>query len=169
VLAQEQEVDPPHYLGSWTAGAPLRLTRNVDFDQDAIAPVFSDVLVGYAFSGPGAYRHGLGVGGSLNLSQDGGFTEPVQGAAQFVLMPAYLAYYALDPDWLLLGHLGVPVLLSGGRSLGLELAAGLGYRVLSGAGVFGEAGFDAFAGADTTLHLSFSLELGIFIDHEVLP
>jgi len=160
---------PARYVLTLSAGLPLRLTKNVDFDQATTAPLFGDLLAGYVLAGDGVHRHGLGLGASLNLSEDGGFTEPVDASQQIVLMPAYLGFWDLDADLFALGHLGVPFLIGGGDSAGLELGFALGYRLLAGTGVFAELGANAFVGASSTLHPSVSLEAGFFVDYEVLP
>lgn len=166
--AQDGAAPPPHAIATLSVGAPLRLTRNVDFDQDAFAPVFADVLVGYTLWTRG-WQHGLGLGASLNLSEEGGFTEPVGIARQVVLMPAYLGYHALDDDFALLGHVGVPIALGQATTAGAELALGGGYRWLAGVLAYAEAGVTAFVGSGTTINVLLSLELGIMLDYEALP
>ena len=161
--------EPPRYLATLSVGAPLRLSRNVKFDQSVLAPIYADALGAYVLSSASRLRQAVGVGLSINLSEDGGFTEPVGIADQFVVMPSYLLYWDVDPNWLALAHLGIPVLASGGRSAGLEAGAGMGYRCLAGFGLYAEAAFAAFVGAASALHPTFSLELGVFLDYEVLP
>ncbi len=161
--------EPAHYVATLAAGVPLRLSRNVDFDQGVLAPVYLDALGGYVLSSHAEVRHGVGVGLSLNLSEDGGFTEPVAAASQFVVMPSYLLYWTPTPALFGLGHLGLPILVSGGRSVGVEVGAGLGYRLLAGLGVYAEAALGAFLGAASTVHATASLEIGVFLDYEVLP
>jgi len=160
--------EPPHAVTTLSVGAPLRVTRNVDFDQELIAPVFVDALFGYTLWTRG-WQHGVGLGASLNLNDDGGFTEPVGIADQLVLMPAYLGYHALDQDFALLGHLGVPIVLGETTTAGAELALGGGYRFLAGVLVYAEAGASLFMGASSTAHVLLSLELGVMLDYEVLP
>jgi hypothetical protein len=159
----------PRYVAGLSAGVPLRITRNVDLDQSAIAPVFTDALGGYVFRGTSYFQHGVGLGLSLNLSADGGFTEPTAGGQQFVVMPAYLLAWNPDPDFFGLGHAGLPVTVAGTNAMGLELAFALGYRWLAGAGTFAELGFDLFRGVGGTMHPSISLELGVLLEYEVLP
>lgn len=159
----------PRYVATWSAGAPLRITKDADLDQGTLAPLYSDALVGYLFGGSGSLQHGAGVGLSLNLTDEGGFTEPVYAGHQFVIMPAYLIAWDLHPDLFALGHVGLPVLATSTPTAGLELAGALGYRVLAGWGVFAEVGADAFWGAASTIHATVSLEVGIFLDYEVLP
>jgi hypothetical protein len=159
----------PRIFASGSAGVPLRLGQDATFDQGTFAPVYTDVMAGYVFAGHGRVRHGAGVGMSLNLSEDGGFTEPVLKYAQFVIMPSYLLDLELDPSWLTLAHAGLPIVVSGGTTAGAEVAFALGYRVLAGCGVFTEASFDVFVGTASTLHPIMSLEAGLFFDYEVLP
>lgn len=161
--------DPPRYLATLGVGVPLRLTRHVEFDQGVIAPVYTDALGGYVLSSTSPVRHGTGVGVSLNLSEEGGYTEPVRVARQLVVMPAYLLYWAAAADWFGLGHLGIPIVASEGRSVGLELGVGAGYRFLAGFGAYAEAAFDAFLGAASSVHPTFALEIGVFLEYEVLP
>ena len=160
---------PPHLFGVVGGGLPVRITKNVDFDQRRVAPAFVDLFVGYSFAGDATLQHGLALGASLNLSDDGGFTEPVEVAAQWVLMPSYMGLWLIDDDWLGLGHLGLPIVLTGGRSTGLELGLGLGYRMRAGLGVLAEASLNAFPGAGSTMHVSAAFELGVFVDYEWLP
>jgi hypothetical protein len=171
VTAHAQDGDsapPPHAIAALSIGAPLRVTRNVDFDQDAIAPVFVDALFGYTLWTRG-WQHGLGLGASLNMTDEGGFTEPVGFADQLVLMPAYLGYHALNDDFALLGHLGVPIVLGDTSTAGVELALGGGYRWLAGVLAYAEVGSSMFIGAGTTANVLVSLEVGFMLDYEVLP
>ena len=166
--ARAQSDEPQRYLAAVTAGAPLRLTQDVDLDQNLLAPIYTDVLLGYVLPGSGL-RHGLGASLSLNLTEDGGFTEPVSPGEQLALAPSYLLYANLGSDGLLLGQAGLPIVLTGSSTIGLALSAALGYRLLAGVGVMAELGFETFVGVSSSLHPSVSLELGMFLDYEVLP
>lgn len=159
---------PERYLLVGTAGVPLRLTRDVDLDQGVIAPVYSDLLAGYVLPGHGV-RHGFGASLSLNWTKDGGYTEPVAPAEQLVLAPSYLMYVDLGRDALFLGQAGLPIVLTGGSTFGLAVSGGLGYRLLAGMGVLAELGLETFVGVSSRLHPMVSLELGVFLDYEVLP
>jgi len=160
---------PGRTLATLSVGAPLRLTRNVDFAQDDVAPLYGDILLGYAFAGPLRLRHGLGLGVSLNLSAEGGYVEPVGAASQLLVMPSYLLFYDASLDVVALGHVGLPFLLTGDFSAGVELAAGLAYKLTAGLGLYGELGADLFVGAESQVHPTVSAELGLLIDYEMLP
>jgi hypothetical protein len=162
------QASPQRYFAALTAGVPLRLTRNVDLDQGTLAPLYSDVLAGYVLPGEDV-RHGLGASLSLNLTADGGYTEPVAPGEQLALAPSYLLYVDLGPDSLMLGQAGLPIVLTGSNTIGLALSAALGYRLLAGVGVLAELGFETFVGVSSRLHPTVSLELGVFMDYEVLP
>jgi len=167
--AQDGEsAPPPRAIAALSIGAPLRVTRNVDFDQEVIAPVFVDALFGYTLWTRG-WQHGLGLGASLNMTDDGGFTEPVGFADQLVLMPAYLGYHALNDDFALLGHLGVPIVLGNTSTAGVELALGGGYRWLAGVLAYAELSSNMFIGSGTTANVMVSLEVGFMLEYEVLP
>ena len=165
--AQAQS-SPERYLLAATAGAPLRLTEDVDLDQSTLAPLYSDLLLGYVFPGDGL-RHGLGASLSINLTSDGGYTEPVNPGDQLVLAPSYVLYAGLGNDVLFLGQAGLPIVLTGGNTVGLALSGALGYRLLAGMGVMAELGFESFVGVSSRIHPTVSLELGMFLDYEVLP
>ena len=159
----------PHAVATWSAGIPLRLATHEQLDQSAFAPAYVDLLGGYVLAGHGRIRHGAGLGLSLNLSEDGGFTEPVRIYEQFVIMPSYLMLVDLGPKLFGLGHAGIPINVHRGTSFGFEAAFALGYHLLSGWGAFAEAGVDTFVGTGATLDPLLSLEAGIFFDYEVLP
>lgn len=166
--ARAEQDEPLHGVATLSFGAPLRLTRNVDLDQNTIAPAFVDAMLGATLL-RGAVQHGLGLGASLNVTGEGGYTEPVVPGQQLVLMPAYLAYVPIDLDWLALGHLGVPFTVAGAPSFGFELAVGGGYRWLAGVLAFAELSATSFIGTTGTLHAMIGLELGLMLDYEVLP
>jgi hypothetical protein len=165
----DARVLPERYLATVAVGIPLRLAQNEDFGQDTFAPLFSDALLGYVFAGEQGFRHGFGVGFSLNLTRDGGYSEPVYAAEQFSVMPAYLLYADFGHDVFALAHVGLPVVLTGLQTVGAELAATFGYRVLARFGLFAELSLDAFVGTASSLNPTVALEGGVFFDYEVLP
>lgn len=157
---------PPHYLAMVSVGVPMRLTVTDQFDQSRFAPAFTEVLLGYVLPG-GRTRHGFGLGVSWNMTHDGGYTDPLYAGDQVAVMPAYLAYHTLNTDVVAVGHVGVPILVRGGRAAGLEFGAALMYRLFAGAGLFAELDVDAYAAGEVALLAS--LEFGAMIDFEVLP
>lgn len=160
--------DPSRYLLLGSAGIPLRLTVDEDFGQDRVGVSFFDTMLGYVL--PGAkYRHGLGIGVSWNLGHDGGYTAPIYTGDQIVLMPAYLGYMQLSRDVLLLGHLGVPLVLTSGGGPGLEVGAALGYHLFAGAGLFAEVDLSGYAVGEASPSLILSGEAGVFMNYEALP
>lgn len=167
VFAQDESAEqPPHYLALVSAGIPMRLTVTDQFDQSRVAPAFNEVLLGYALPG-GRTRHGFGLGVSWILTHDGGYTDPLYAGEQIAIMPAYLVYHTLNTDVIGVGHVGIPILVRGGRAAGLEAGAALMYRLFAGAGLFAEVDLDAYAAGEVALLAS--LELGAMIDFEVLP
>jgi len=165
----DDAVRPARYLASSAVGIPLRLNRNAEFGQSQLAPTFLDAMGGYVLPGGTRFRHGAGLGLSFNLAHDGGYTEPVRPWTQIVATPSYLVYWDGNADLYGVGHVGVPILLHGGTTAGAEIGAALGYRLLAGFGSFAQAGFDLFPGASSSVHLTFSLSVGLFLDYEVLP
>jgi hypothetical protein len=166
VRAQSDDDQPSRVLLMGSVGVPLRLTVSDKFAEKRFAPAFGNVMVGYALPGE-RFRHGFALGVSWNLGHDGGYTDPIYAGDQIALMPAYLAYYQLNTDVVALGHVGIPILVRGGPSAGVELGAALAYRVLAGAGLFARINLDGYGAG--TFSLLASLELGVVIDYEVLP
>jgi hypothetical protein len=158
--------DPPRMLAFLSAGAPLRLTLDRKLDQSRVAPAYGSLLLGYALGGK-CLRHGFGVGASWNVGHEGGYTTPVYAGDQIALMPSYLAYYNLNQDVFSVAHVGIPFLVRGGTSVGVELGVALAYRLFAGSGVFAAVNLDAYGA--TGFNLLASLELGVVIDYEVLP
>ena len=160
--------NPPRYLVLGSAGLPLRLTLNEDYGQDRLGASYMDVMGGYVLPGSG-YRHGFGLGLSWNIGHDGGYVEPIYTADQWVIMPAYLGYIPLARDVLVLGHVGLPIVLSKGYGFGLEVGAALAYHLVAGAGIFAEVSLAGYAAGDAGATLLASMEAGILLNYEVLP
>lgn len=161
-------VDPPRYVALASAGVPLRLTVQEDFGQERLGASYIDLLAGYVLPG-GSYRHGFGLGVSWNLSHDGGYVAPIYTGDQIVLMPAYLGYVPFSRDFVMLAHLGVPIVVHGGVGPGLEVGSSFIFHLLAGAGIFAEVDLAAFAAGDADVSLLASVEAGIAINYEVLP
>jgi hypothetical protein len=161
---------PARFVGILSSGAALRLSLHEELGQQRLAPAYVDALLGYVVGSSRSYRYGAALGVSSNLSDDGGFAEPVYAGEQLVLMPAGLGYLELTPDLPLYTHVGLPILLGiAGRSFGLEFGAALGYRVLAGMSAIGGLDLTTFVGSRARLNVLVSLELGVAFEYEVLP
>lgn len=167
-FAQDEASDPWRVMGLTSVGAPLRVTRRAELGQSTFAPVFVDGNVALVLPGRGRLRHGPLLGMSTNLSIDGGFYAPVDPLAQRAVLFGYLARYALTDDVFALSHAGLAWDLGGSDSAGVEISIGAAYRVLAGVGVFSALGGNVWGG-EGGLNWMASLELGLFIDYEVLP
>lgn len=180
--AQAQPGEPSHQLhllAAAGAGGQLHLTRDDTLDQGRVAPAFADARIAVLWP-LGGLHVGPGLGGSVNLSDDGGFTEPVFRFQQWALMPAVWAATGLDGDLPMLVHLGAPLVLQGptelpGRrdgvtvaSAGIELGALAAYRLLAGVLAYAECDLNLWR-SDTGSHLNGALSLGVMLDYEVLP
>lgn len=168
VFAQDEPSDPWRVMGLTSVGAPLRVTRRAELGQSTFAPVFVDGNVALVLPGLGRLRHGPLLGMSTNLSIDGGFYAPVGALAQWAVLVGYLARYAITDDVFGMSHAGVCWDLGGSDSAGGEISVGAAYRVLAGVGVFGALSGNVWGG-EGGLNWIASLELGLFIDYEVLP
>lgn len=160
--------DPWRVMGLTSVGAPLRVTRRADLGQSTLAPAFVDVNAALVLPGHGSLRHGPVLGLSTNLTIDGGFYAPVDALSQWVALVGYMARYGLNDDVFALAHVAVPFDLGDTGSVGVELSAGLAYRVLAGFGAFTALSGNVFGGEGSASVIA-SLEVGLFIDYEVLP
>jgi len=167
-LAQDTVTDPWRIDGFVSVGGPLRVTRRPELGQTTFAPLFVDATVAVLLPGTGVLRHGPVLGLSTNLTIDGGFFAPVDRLAQWIALVGYMARYALNNDVFALAHAAVPFDLGDSGSVGAELSAGLGYRVLAGVGAFTALSGDVFGGEGGASVIA-SIEVGMFIDYEVLP
>jgi hypothetical protein len=161
-------IDPARYVALASAGVPLRLTVQEDYGQERLGASYVDLLAGYVLPGA-SYRHGFGLGVSWNLSHDGGYVAPIYTAEQIVIMPAYLGYVPFSRDFVMLAHLGVPIVVRGGVGPGLEVGSAFLFHLLAGAGIFAEVALTSFAAGDASVSVLASLEAGIAINYEVLP
>jgi hypothetical protein len=98
-----------------------------------------------------------------------------QGIPQQVLSVSYTALERLDSGrMLLLARAGIPIILAPDLSGGLEAAMGAAYMITAGLGVQSELVGSLYYGAATqdrsvTTIPVLSLQLGLFVDYEVLP
>jgi len=167
-VAQDEPSDPWRVMGLTSVGAPLRVTRRAELGQSTFAPVFVDGNVALVLPGRGRLRHGPLLGMSTNLSIDGGFYAPVDPLAQWAVLVGYLARYAITDDVFAISHAGLAWDLGSSDSAGAEISVGAAYRALAGVGVFSALSGNAWGG-EGGLNWTASLELGLFIDYEVLP
>jgi len=179
----EAPSEPMRILLSIGGGASLRIVKNQSplFNQQRVGPGFIDGFGAVVFGTSSQWRHGLGVGASLNLSGDGGESQGtgVDPAHQIVLAPAYLGYYRLDEDFVFTAKASAlfAFTFSGATQMapGGELAFGLAFLLTSGLGIYGEIGGSVFVGSpeapgeSNTIHPLVTAEVGILIDYEVLP
>lgn len=171
--------EPLHVLVSAGAGTSLRIVKNLDFQQDLVAPGFVDLMGGVLLPGSGTLRHGLVLGVAMNLSGDGSSTPElgVDPAQQFVLAPGYMMMLRPSPvpDLLAFFKGSVGFTLSPDFSPGLELSAGGAFMLFAGVGLYAELAGALYVGAATepegppSYHPIVSIDGGIFIDYEVLP
>jgi hypothetical protein len=109
-------------------------------------------------------QHGAAVHLSLGLA----------GVSQQSIAPSYLLAYRGPGRWLGYGRLGAAVLTAPDLNVGGELAGGLGYFLTGKLAISGELVFDLFYGASTwearyTVYPVLSAQLGVMVDHEILP
>lgn len=161
-----------HFMGALALGEglrfnnPYRLSRVLGKSPQSLsltAP-YVDISAAALLGRPDGLQHGL----AMHLSM------AVQGIAQEVLTPSYIALVRLPPRWLVYGRAGTPVVLEPDASLGIELAAGGAWMASAGLGVTAELVGDVFYGAATeqkpiTTIPVLSFQVGAVIDYEVLP
>jgi hypothetical protein len=161
--------EPPHLLARIGPGASVRFRKDEQFDQGWLAPAFIDVTGAYLWSGRGRLRHAIGLAASCNLTADGGYTEPIYPGEQWVLAPLYLALYTVNAELALTGRVGPEFTVSNSKAWGIGFTAGASYYLLAGFGPFAEAGVDVYFGENASVHPLMSLQIGLFVDHELLP
>jgi len=156
-------------MGTASAGRPVRLRRDRRLGQGRLAPAYLDLFAALVLPNSGGLQHGLGLTASIGLSADGGFYEPVKALSQVLVAPTYVLFSNLDADWLAFGHVGIPIGIAGGKTLGLDVGGALAYRVLAGLGFFAEISGVVFLGQEQRLYPMLACELGVMVDFEVLP
>lgn len=161
-----------HFMGALSLGDglrfnnPFRLSKVLGKTAESLsltAP-YVDVSAAALLGRPDGLQQGLAV----HLS------GAVQGIAQEVLTPSYIALVRLPPRWLLYGRAGLPIVLEPDASLGLEMAAGGAWMATAGLGITTELVGSIYYGAATeqtpvTTIPVLSLQVGAIIDYEVLP
>ncbi|WP_437961083.1 hypothetical protein WME76_16585 [Sorangium sp. So ce119] len=145
---------------------PYRLQTQLGETAESLSLTAGYLDLGAAFAlGP---ADGVQHGGALRLS------IAVGGVPQESLTPSYFVAYRGVPRVLGYGRLGAAILIEPDVNVGGELAVGLGYFLLAGVALSGEIVGDLFYGAATydaayTVYPVVSAQLGLLIDHELLP
>jgi len=161
-----------HFMGALALGEglrfnnPYRLSKVLGKSPESLsltAP-YLDFSAAALLGHPDGLQHGLAV----HLS------TAVQGIAQEVLAPSYIALVRLPPRFAVYGRAGLPVVLEPDATLGLELAAGGAWMASAGLGVTAELVGSVYYGAATeqtpvTTIPVLSLQIGAVVDYEVLP
>ena len=161
-----------HFYGSLAVGRglrlnnPYRLERVIGDDTEglSLSALYADVAGGWLAGDPMGLQHGPGANFSLAIT----------GIRQEVLTPGYRVLFRFDSPWTLSSRLGIPIVLEPDLSSGFEVGLAAIHRLLSGLGLYAELIVSAFLGAatyevDTTVIPVISLQLGAWMDYEVLP
>lgn len=168
--------DPLRIMGFVGAGAGIRLLRNLDFQQEFLAPAYLDLGAAVYFPGS-EVRHGVGLGLTTSLTDDRGvdaFTQWGLTPSYHFLIPLRRVVPELDHDWLhIQGRVGVPFVFSSVSSgvdvsIGGEIAAALHFKFLAGLGFYLEVSGALYGGSDSTVHPVIGLDAGLMFDYEVL-
>lgn len=178
--AAEPEVDndPWRLSAQVGGGASIRLSQNLDFDQDRFAPSYLDVTLGVSWGQSGRIRHGYQLGVAFNLSGDGSFSSGIDAAEQWVLTPYYVLQLRFDdevvPDYFVLARVGVPLTIAPDFSPGIDLSGQFVYMFLAGLGAYVELSASMFFGGhlqgdSVSIHPLVSAEVGVHFDFEMLP
>jgi hypothetical protein len=145
---------------------PYRLETQLGDDEKSLSLTASylDLGLGVAFGDPLGFRHG----GVLHVS------FALEGVTQGVVTPSYLLVHPLLADITGFARAGTPVVLEPEATLGLEIGAGAVWFLSAGAGLTAEIVGSVFLGAatwerDPTVIPIASLELGAWVEYEVLP
>jgi hypothetical protein len=142
----------------------LRTQLGETAESLSLSASYLDLSAGLAFGDPLRLQHGAVLH----------FSQALQGIAQEVITSGYALLFRLPPRWLLLGRIGVPLVLRPDASWGLEAATGGVCYATAGIGLTVELVASLFYGAATwqrsvTATPMLSLQLGGFVDYEVLP
>jgi hypothetical protein len=145
---------------------PFRLAEVLGDDAESLSltATYLDLGAGMLFGPPDSLQHGGVVSLSIAL----------EGVAQEVLSLSYATGLRLDEAWSIRARAGVPLVLEPDFNAGAELGAGAAYLFTGGVGLTAELVGSWFYGAavwdrGATAIPLLSLELGLFLDYEVLP
>jgi hypothetical protein len=159
--------EPMRVLGMLGGGVSVRFINDVDYAQQRFGPAYLDGWGGVLLPGSGTWRHAFGVNLSLNMSGDGDQMYGVNLGEQFVVGPSYLAYLRFD-DFLIFPKVTIPIVVTGGPSVGLEGSLGAAYYLFAGFGIYAELAASVWWGQQNRFHPLATGEVGVLIDYEVL-
>ena len=175
VDAERRRVDQGgygHVFGTLALGRGLRTNNPYRLQQVlgnkpeglSLSALYFDLGTGYLLGNPWQVEHGPAANLSVALT----------GIRQEVLTPGYRVLKRFDSRWSASARLGVPVVLEPDLGGGVELGLASIFHLLGGVAVYAELIGSAFFGAatyqaDTTIIPIVSLQIGLFIDYEVLP
>lgn len=146
---------------------PYRLQTQLGDDARTVSVTAPYVDLGIAAAVGGTF--GLRHGGALNLS------VALSGVGQAVLVPAYFASYrGRSQRFEGFGRIGPAIILSPDANLGVEAGVGAAMFVTAKIALTAELVGDLFYGAATRetgfpVYPILSLQVGLLLDHEVLP
>jgi hypothetical protein len=144
---------------------PYRLATPLGSDAESVSRTAAYADFGLAFTlGDGM---GLRHGGAMRVS------IALEGVAQTVLTPSYLAYRRWH-SLAAFGRAGIPIVCNPEVTWGMELAAGGAWFFRGGIGLAAELVGDLFYGAGTRevavpAYPVLSAQAGLIISYEVLP
>jgi hypothetical protein len=145
---------------------PYRLQTQLGEDAESVSLTSGYLDLGAAFAlGPAdGLQHGAALHWSIALS----------GVRQQAIAPSYFVACRGPMRLLGYGRLGASILTSPDVNVGGEIAGGLGYFLTARLAISGEIVGNLFYGAATyeatyTVYPVVSAQLGLMIDHELLP
>lgn len=145
---------------------PYRLQTQLGERPESLSLTSGYLDLGAAFAvGP---ADGLQHGAALH------FSIALSGVGQQALAPSYFVVYRGPRRVLGYGRLGASILTTPDVNLGGEIAGGLGYFLTARLAISAELVGNLFYGAATyeanyTVYPVISAQLGLMIDHELLP
>ena len=145
---------------------PYRLSTVLGDDPESLSlsATYADLGLGASLGEPRGLQHGAVA--HFSIATDG-ITQEVASLSYQALMP-------FGSRWLATARAGVPVVLEPDLNAGFELGSGGAFMLGGGFGLAGELVFSLFYGAATLDHSAsvipmLSLQLGVWLDYEVLP
>lgn len=161
-----------HWFGALALGRGLRLNNPYRLEHQlgdraeslSLSATYLDASLGTTWGGFTPIRYGVVVHVS----------EALEGVAQDVLTPGAIAMWRPGPRWLAFGRVGLPVVLRPDTTGGVEAALGGVWHATAGGGLTAELIGSLFYGAATwqrkvTTIPIVALQIGVFLDYEVLP